>query len=358
MSLKIESGRKIHLEILRVLAIALVLFHHTNWRGFMLFLYKDGILGFVYLFMSILCEVAVPIFFMISGALLLKKDERISDILSKRVFRFIIILFAVTVIHHVYDVLFNDKDLGSFMTVLNAFITNSASGALWYMYSYIALLLMLPFLRSIVKNATVTQYLYLITLNVLMVGILPIAPFVLSNGKYYYINTFNIVLATSMNLFFFLMGHFFENVLDENFYKLKNCIWLSVAAVAVIVVCSLLTLKWLDLGKGFADSTSSAFHYTLVAVPTFSIYAWVKYLVSRFKSPAWLNATYSHFGACTFGIYLFERILRERTVFIFDWLNVYLPCMVACGLWVIAMVLIGTAVMSVIKLIPGVKKYI
>lgn len=358
MAQKTGSNKKIHLEVLRILAIIFVLFHHSNWRGFMLFLHRDGFTGAVYLLMSILCEVAVPIFFMISGALLLKKDESIKEILQKRILKFVIILFAITVIYRFYDAFFNNKPLKDFETVLNAFMTNSASGALWYLYSYIGLLAMLPYLRNMVKNTTVSQYLFLIVLNLLLVGVLPIVSFTLSNGKYYYTNTFSIVLATSMSFFFFILGHFFENVIDEGFYKLKNCIWLSIAALAVLIICSLLTKRRLALNLGFVDSSSQGFNYTLVAIPTFSIYAWVKFIFKHFKEPLWFHRIVSHIGQCTFGIYLFERILRERTLFIFDWFDSFLPCILACGLWIFAMVAIGTVVVSLIKLIPGVKKYI
>lgn len=355
---KTSNDKKIHIEILRILAIIFVLFHHTSWRGFVLFLHRDGFTGAIYLFMSILCEVAVPIFFMISGALLLKKDESIKRILLKRVLKFIIILFAITTVYHFYDVFFNNRELGNFQTVLNAFMTNSASGALWYLYSYIGLLVMLPFFRNMVKNTTTKQYIYLIILNLLLVGILPIVSFTLSNGKYYYTNTFSIVIATSMSLFFFLMGHFFENVVREDFYKLKNCIWLSVAALMALIICSLLTRKRLDLGLGFADSTTQGFHYTLVAIPTFSIYVWIKFIFKHLKERKWFTVVASHMGQCTFGIYLFERILRERTLFIFDWLDSFLPCILACGLWIFIMIAIGTTIVSFIKLIPGIKKYI
>lgn len=351
------KNRKLHLEVLRILAIMLVLFHHTEGRGFILFLQRDGFSRSIYLLLSILCEIAVPIFFMISGALLLKKEESIKDILCKRVLRFIIVLFAITVIYRFYDLLVNDKPTGGFMGIVNAFVNNAASGALWYMYSYICLLFMLPFLRSIAKNATKEHYIYLIVLNLFFVGILPILSFALSGGKYYYSNTFNIVLATTMSFFFFLIGHFFENVVDESFYSLKNCLWLSLAAFATLVICAVMTEKWIPL-RGFADSTSKGFHYTLVAVPTVAVYAWTKYLFGHTVRRQKLAAVVTHFGQCTFGIFLFERILRQQTLFMFNWLDGFLPVILACGLWIIAIVLIGTAFISLLKLIPGVKKYI
>ena len=55
---------------------------------------------------------------------------------------------------------------------------------------------------------------------------------------------------------------------------------------------------------------------------------------------------------------MLERILRERTLLVFDWLDRFLPSIVACGLWVFVVFAIGVAVVSLLKLIPGIKKYI
>ena len=353
-----NMNRKIYLDVLRIIAIVLVLFHHTNWRGFTLFLGNDGFEGAIYLCMSILCEVAVPIFFMISGALLLKKDESIKTVLVQRVLKFVVVLFVITVVYYFYDVLFNNKEIGNFQSVLNAFMTCSASSALWYLYAYIALLMMLPLIRNMVKNTTQNQYIYLIILNIIFVGILPVASFVLTKGKYYYTNTFDVIFATTISWFFFLMGHFFENVVDKTFYKIKNCVLLSVGSLMVLMVCSILTRKWLGVGFEFADSTTKGFHYTLVAIPTFSIYAWVKYIFCHINVKERVYKVVSHIGQCTFGIYLLERIIWEQTAFIHDWLNGFLPCIVACWLWVLVMLIIGIVVVSLIKLMPIIKKYI
>ena len=71
-----------HLDILRILACLFVIFNHTADAGFQLFTtYPTG--GFVYFFLSfftVLCKTAVPIFLMISGALLLGRDISLKDI--------------------------------------------------------------------------------------------------------------------------------------------------------------------------------------------------------------------------------------------------------------------------------------
>lgn len=68
--------RLLHLDLLRLMAILFVIFNHTSDRGY--FLFADSVgswLYFPYMASSVLCKVAVPIFFMISGALLLPKEN-------------------------------------------------------------------------------------------------------------------------------------------------------------------------------------------------------------------------------------------------------------------------------------------
>ena len=71
--------RLLSLDFMRIFAILLVIFNHTDNRGFYRFLTDDPgtFLYWFNLFFSILCKAAVPLFFMISGALLLNKEESI-----------------------------------------------------------------------------------------------------------------------------------------------------------------------------------------------------------------------------------------------------------------------------------------
>ena len=75
---------KIHFEVLRLLAIFLVVFNHTKEKGFDLYRYTDSaVIYYAGYSLSILCKVAVPLFFMISGALLIGREESIRDLFKK-----------------------------------------------------------------------------------------------------------------------------------------------------------------------------------------------------------------------------------------------------------------------------------
>lgn len=69
-----KNIRKQHFDFLRIIAIFMVLFNHTGTNGFVLFtIARESKLYIFYLFFAIFIKMAVPLFFMISGALLLPR---------------------------------------------------------------------------------------------------------------------------------------------------------------------------------------------------------------------------------------------------------------------------------------------
>ena len=69
----------LYVEILRIICIVLVIFNHTNYLGYVYFLSFDiGSLPYwFYMVFSVITGISIPMFFMISGMLLLGKTESI-----------------------------------------------------------------------------------------------------------------------------------------------------------------------------------------------------------------------------------------------------------------------------------------
>ena len=82
-SLPETKTRKIHIDILRLIAICCVVYMHIeiavpppiNATGY-----------YVYLAINMCIRTAIPIFFMISGAVLLHKTEKLNIVIKKRIF--------------------------------------------------------------------------------------------------------------------------------------------------------------------------------------------------------------------------------------------------------------------------------
>lgn len=86
---KSKGKRRLDIECMRILAAFFVIFNHTETTGFFLFSYYDthGIRYWLYLFISIFCKFSVPLFFMISGALMLNRiSEPLKQLWHHRIF--------------------------------------------------------------------------------------------------------------------------------------------------------------------------------------------------------------------------------------------------------------------------------
>ena len=90
-----KRSKVIYVEILRIIAIVFVVFHHTNYQGYVRFTtYGAGSFPYwICMVFSVLAGISVPLFFMISGMLLLgKEDETIGYVWKKRIPRYLIVL--------------------------------------------------------------------------------------------------------------------------------------------------------------------------------------------------------------------------------------------------------------------------
>ena len=101
---------------------------------------------------------AVPIFVMVSGALLLNPNKEISihTILFKYIKRMLIALVIFGLVFQIYDVLIAQGTLGV-STVIDGLknIFQATSWAhLWYIYLLIGLYCMLPIFKGFIKSAS------------------------------------------------------------------------------------------------------------------------------------------------------------------------------------------------------------
>ena len=84
------TSKKTYFEFMRIIACALVIFNHL--RGYSLYGISSGLKQFLYMTLTMITRINVPLFFMISGALLLEKQEDIKIVFKKRVSRIVIIM--------------------------------------------------------------------------------------------------------------------------------------------------------------------------------------------------------------------------------------------------------------------------
>lgn len=141
-----ERKEKIYIEIVRLVAILLVLYCHTSVNGLLYFQQGKGNRSSqLAIFIYPVAAGCVQLFFMISGALLLRKTESIGTVLRKRFFRFLSVTLVVVLVYYLLD--------GENLSVKGYFNALYSGGSLtqhWFLYAYLSFLLILPFLQRLV----------------------------------------------------------------------------------------------------------------------------------------------------------------------------------------------------------------
>ncbi|MCD7820770.1 MAG: acyltransferase family protein [Clostridiales bacterium] len=331
------------------------MFNHTDTKGFLLFsVSQDFPFYWVYLFMSIGCKFAVPLFFMISGALLLKKEESIGTVYKKRVSRMVLILLVISLFYAFYDSFKNGTPfvLVDFLTQL---YSSRLSTALWYLYAYLALLMALPLLRKLACNLTFQEYVYWAGMSILISGIIPILEYRFFLDEITGNSILRSALFTTMSIVHFSMGYFFEYVLPEKYYTVKNaCIGVVLSFLCVGLCCYMTDFRAAITGEG----GSQVFHNSLASIPAYTIYFSGKLFFMKKKVSERAKKAICLVGSTTFGIFLLERMLRTETQPVFTALEPVIGTMPACLVWVAAAFLLGFLITLVLKKIPVVGKYI
>lgn len=203
----------IYLEVLRILAAFFVIINHTNAGVFQNVLFSATWSFSIIYF--ILCRSAVPIFFMVSGALLIKKSDTYHS-LGKRIFQAFYPLLIASIFYYLTGPQYQNKNVFDFLV---RFYSSKMTNSLWYMYAYIALLLMLPFIRSMIQNFNKKEFYYYFSLTFIFSALIP--PLLVQFNLPSIFDKFQLPML-NMYLAYFIAGHFFVNIFKP---KLKSYIY-------------------------------------------------------------------------------------------------------------------------------------
>lgn len=234
---------------------------------------------------------------------------------------------------------------------------NSATTSLWYLYSYIALLLLLPFLRCMVQTMKQQDYIYLFLGHLALVGILPSLEYLLWEGNVTVHESFAPFIFIEQNVFFAMIGYYLEHVFDEKKYNKKYIVWSIVLSVISLAVACGMT-HCLVLKEGVGDTERlQMFFKAFIAIPTVSIYLLAKFSSHKIKSEK-VQKALGALGSAVFGVYLIEKILRSVTNAVYVLLAPFLGSFVAALVWCFATCCLAFLIILSLKHIPCLKKIV
>ena len=137
-------------------------------------------------FVNEICRTGVPLFFMISGYLMLTKSK-ITDLKSfykKRIFKILIPFLIWDIIYYCYFRHINNQKILDF-AFFEALMLNGSSYHLWYIYSIMLLYLFIPFIKMITDKASLKTQLFFLCLVIFQTTLKPF--FNITTGLYLYL---------------------------------------------------------------------------------------------------------------------------------------------------------------------------
>lgn len=313
-----NKQKKTYIEVLRILATALVLLNHTP--VYFLFAYSEGAQQVFYTIQTIITKINVPLFLIISGATLLGKEEDYVTVFKKRILRIVEIIFIFNFISYLITAI--QTNSFSILEYINLTLSNEVEGTIpyWYLYTYLAFLFMLPFIRKIAISLTKKDVIVMITLYfffyTLMQTIYDIS----------LVNSFNpiaissylsIPIVTSNVIFYPLIGYYFDRNINVNDINKKTVVMILLVYLSTIIVSFALTYYEGSKTGEFSQKFIDMFDFVQAII----IFILINYLVNVVSFNTFNEKLYKKIcalGSLTFGIYLFDPILQKLFFWKYD----------------------------------------
>lgn len=341
-----STKRQVYLDILRIVAILCVLFNHSGESGYFIFTLTDKIpVQIISILVSSLSKMGVPLFFMISGALLLKKEESIKDLYRKRVLRYVILIFVFGGLYYCYQCHLEETPF-DLKEMIRRITTGQTQTSYWFLYSYLGFLVSLPLLRKIAGAFSADDYLYLIGLYVLGVGVFGLLART-------FIGQIVVYLPFAVDVLTYpLLGYFIAEAFPADKENIRTVRLMVLLALAGLTLNVAITEYDNYLFKGWNESGLSAF----VILPTIAAFYITKYFCHHITIPSGLQKFICALGGCTFGVYVLECYVKAYIGPYLQRVLAFLPYTAENMLYIVLIMLTGCGVTYILKKIPVVQK--
>ena len=354
--------KKVWLEVIRIFAVYLVIFNHTGDYGFHYFATLGG--GYRYwLFMacSALTVMNIPLFYMISGSLLMGKEESVGTVWRKRVLRYALVILIFTFVQYLWISFRAEDGFRESFSLWEWFVTMLSENIIvpyWFLYEYLGFLVMLPLYRRMIQNLKEEEFHYLFLLYIVATGALPIIEYILTKWHTILNISFNIAYVTGDLLVFPALGYYLVNK-PKPTWKQLAVMW-GLSLLCVVYTC-LMTEYKIGYAHQLSEARVGTFFKMLICIPAATVFLTCRKLFDTDDGKGitlhpGLEKLVLSMGSCVFGIYLVEQIFREA-FYDFGMVMVdHLPNFTAALLYCFVVLLAAYLLALVLKQIPGLKK--
>ena len=331
--------RSIYLDAIKVLAILLVVFNHTAH----LIDVDDFFSRVVFVFLLDICKVAVPLFIMVSGSLLLKRKTTYKEMYGRRILRILVPMLIVILMNiFIFNKNFKFSSLFDFIFTLIGDINGDIMPYwIWYLFMLLGLYLMTPFIQKMIKNFNDKDYKYFILIFCVLVSLANYVPILTSvfGDKEVNINNSFLPVLFSVSVGYYVFGSYISNKKISE--KEKNI------SVFVLILWIILGSTFLFYGMFFRNITFNSLIYwdcLSVSIPSMCIFLIFRYYSNFFEKRNILKRYLSKMSGTVFGIYLFHPFLidflSEATLFkdVFAYNSIFGSMFLTLSIFIILMV--------------------
>ena len=332
----------LYLDVLRITAIYLVILLHalnpwlTAQEIYNTLIWKAALL------ISPIDRMGVPLFFMLSGYLILS-DPRTLDIASfykRRLPRILIPFLVWNIIYYVVYTVIGGEGL-SVVVFLKEILKQNIKYHFWYIYTLVGMYVFAPFLKRMIDGCTKKQSMLLLFLILLPVTIFPFIHF--------FTNVWVSAFPTMMEgyLGFFVLGYLLGNWPVDRKYK-----WILYAAG----IAAWLGGAWGNYISSTAEQINVPFNtgYNLVHYLTagafFVLVQSMSDQLALILPVKWIK----YWAGLTFGIYLCHVLVMDLWYGVISFSS---PALTIFASFVSTSVL-STLCMAVVSLIKPIKKFL
>lgn len=287
-----------NLELIRMASFVLVIaIHVSNYFCRAYGEIPDG----EYLFslaVDTFARVSVPCFFMISGALLLGRDEPLEKH-WKRIRRFFLALVVWSVIYYLWNTFYMKSDFD-----LRKIFYVPAEAHLWYLYAMIPIYLALPFLQVMCRHMgpkLEKAFLIIATCAVLANDLLW-----LLGGELYYDLP---LVGDRVYAYYLYIGYYLYKYRDKIRLSQRSAALLCLGGMAVSFGATLAVTVW--RGDHYEGALTYGMPFVVLSGAAFFLYM-LRVKGGHFQPKEGARRVIDLFGGLSFGIYLIHILFLDN----------------------------------------------
>lgn len=332
------------IDILRVIACFFVIVNHTV--SFVFYGAEPGRGWFLCLILHYISKLSVPVFVMITGYTLLDRQEGYRKFFI-RIIKAVAAVGVFSVGYYLYQWRLGERLTIGVFDFFSTVIENPLTLAFWYMYMYIGLLIMMPFLQKFVVNLSKRDCEVFIGISLLINGTWPIIEHWCKG--YEFTDLVDIALFDSY-IGILLIAYYIKKYVMPS----KK---LLISSVICFVLCVAFNVVMTYYEYHITGGEEYLFYDNRVFSPIVIQGACVFYMVQHISLKGWLLRFVKIVAGCTFGIYLISDYVIRVTIPLFGVLREKgVHAIVAVVLWEIVVFVVGFVIIFIMKKIPLLKK--